>query len=175
MAQQLTDAGEEVRALVFLDSPTADSPDQLTSRDKLLIHLQRLREQGAGYLGDWARARIQWEIEKRQAREEEASQSFEFRSAEIEAAFYRALGRYQTRSYSSPVTLYRPSLPIANRLGGGRVVNDDREFVYEDNSWSRYLDQTIEIVEVPGDHDSMVLEPNVRVLAADLKERLERG
>jgi hypothetical protein len=28
------------------------------------------------------------------------------------------------------------------------------------------------VVEVPGDHDSMVLEPNVRVLAARLKAAL---
>ena len=29
--------------------------------------------------------------------------------------------------------------------------------------------------EVPGDHDSMVLEPNVRVLAARLKRRLAQS
>ncbi|NCT13227.1 MAG: hypothetical protein GW767_10865, partial [Rhodobacterales bacterium] len=27
----------------------------------------------------------------------------------------------------------------------------------------------VEVIEVPGDHDSMVLEPNVRVLAARMR------
>ena len=175
MAQQLVASGERVSSLVFLDSPTADSPDSLSSRDKLLIHLQRLREQGAGYLGEWLEARVRWEIEKRQKRDEEASQSFEFRSAEIEAAFYRALEVYRTQPYAGSVTLFRPPLPITNRLGGGRVVNEDREFVYEDNAWSRYLTGQFEVTEVPGDHDSMVLEPNVRVLAAELKKRLAQA
>jgi thioesterase domain-containing protein len=29
------------------------------------------------------------------------------------------------------------------------------------------------VTEVPGDHDSMVLEPNVRVLAARMKEAID--
>jgi hypothetical protein len=31
------------------------------------------------------------------------------------------------------------------------------------------------VIEVPGDHDSMVLEPNVRVLAARMKAALAGG
>ena len=37
-------------------------------------------------------------------------------------------------------------------------------FKYELENWP--FAPMIEVVEVPGDHDSMVLEPNVRVLAA---------
>jgi thioesterase domain-containing protein len=32
----------------------------------------------------------------------------------------------------------------------------------------------LEVIEVPGDHDSMVLEPNVRVMAAKLKAVIAR-
>ena len=173
MAQQLTAAGEEVSALVLLDTPTVGQPDCLTLGDKLRIHLQRLRRQGVGYLGEWLESRIRWELERRRRSGEETSQTFEFRSALIEAAFYRALGRYETRPYAGRVHLFRPPLPITNRLGGGRNVNHDREFVYEDNSWGRYLEGEFEVTEVPGDHDSMVLEPNVRVLAEELRRRLE--
>jgi thioesterase domain-containing protein len=31
----------------------------------------------------------------------------------------------------------------------------------------------LQVVEVPGDHDSMVLEPNVRVLAARMRRVVE--
>ena len=35
-----------------------------------------------------------------------------------------------------------------------------------------YADQ-VDVHEVPGDHDGMVLEPNVRVLAARLRQSIE--
>ena len=36
-----------------------------------------------------------------------------------------------------------------------------------------HLPSQFEVVEVPGDHDSMVLEPNVRVLAARVRSVIE--
>ena len=50
-------------------------------------------------------------------------------------------------------------------------MNSGREYVFADNEWTPYAPR-IEVVEVPGDHDSMVLEPNVRVLAARLRAAL---
>jgi len=57
-------------------------------------------------------------------------------------------------------------------LGPGRVLNHDREYVYDDNGWSHFCDD-VRVHVVPGDHDSMVLEPNVRVLASTLREILD--
>jgi hypothetical protein len=42
------------------------------------------------------------------------------------------------------------------------------EFVQDDNGWSPHVG-SMAVNEVPGTHDSMVLEPNVRVLAAKLR------
>ena len=53
-------------------------------------------------------------------------------------------------------------------MSAGRWVSRGREYVEDDNGWTRWAPAT-QVVEVPGDHDSMVLEPNVRVLAARLK------
>ena len=44
--------------------------------------------------------------------------------------------------------------------------------MFEDNDWTRWAPRTA-VVEVPGDHDSMVLEPNVRVLAARMRAAVE--
>ena len=41
----------------------------------------------------------------------------------------------------------------------------------DDQGWSPYVDE-IEVHEVPGDHDHMVLEPEVRVLASLMRRRL---
>ncbi|EKD60291.1 MAG: Beta-ketoacyl synthase [uncultured bacterium] len=43
-----------------------------------------------------------------------------------------------------------------------------KEYVFPDNDLTRFA-PGLEVVEVPGDHDSMVLEPNVRVLAARMR------
>jgi thioesterase domain-containing protein len=67
------------------------------------------------------------------------------------------------------VTLFRPKLEVAHVLGAGRMTNARREFVFHDNGWGAYVDR-LDVHEVPGDHDSMVLEPNVRVLATKLQK-----
>jgi hypothetical protein len=56
-------------------------------------------------------------------------------------------------------------------FGPGQAINKDRRRIYHDNGWSRYSD-SVEVFESPGNHDSMVLEPNVRILAARLRPAL---
>ena len=57
-------------------------------------------------------------------------------------------------------------------VASGRWVNSERAYVTSDNDWTPFA-SLITVVEVPGDHDSMVLEPNVRVLAARMKRCIE--
>ena len=68
--------------------------------------------------------------------------------------------------------LFRPALDKVWKVSRGRWVDSEREYVYEDNDWTRWAPAT-QVFEVPGDHDSMVLEPNVRVLAARMKACVE--
>jgi len=41
-----------------------------------------------------------------------------------------------------------------------------------DNGWGRHA-RTVDVHEVPGNHTTMVLEPNVKVLAARLRSTLD--
>jgi thioesterase domain-containing protein/NAD(P)-dependent dehydrogenase (short-subunit alcohol dehydrogenase family) len=173
MAQQVSAAGERVEALVLLDTPIARPFDRLSRWDKVRIHLQRFARGGVRYPLQWLEERRRWQEQQRRAREEAASQAFEFRSRKIGAAFYRALARYETRPYAGRVFLFRPPLQIAYRLGEGRNLNFDRDFIAPDNAWSRYVSDLV-VTEVPGDHDSMVLEPSVRVLAEKIRAALLR-
>ncbi len=52
------------------------------------------------------------------------------------------------------------------------MAREDRQIVMDDNGWSRYIND-LDVFEVPGDHDSMVLEPNVRILANKLRGVLD--
>lgn len=174
MAQQLLARGEEVAGLILLDTPLAYR-DPITRGDKLKIHLQRLRRQGLGYFLNWAKDRVDWELEQRRKRSEAPeSAPNHFHNEKIEAAFRAALERYQHTPYGDSITLFRPKLPAEYDLGGGRFANQWREVIHEDNGWRRYSED-VTVIEVPGDHDSMVLEPNVRVLAGKLRGILDRA
>ena len=67
------------------------------------------------------------------------------------------------------MTLLRPVLDRRFAVSGGKWVSEAREYVFEDNEWTQYAPH-VRIIEVPGDHDSMVLSPNVVVMASELRE-----
>lgn len=175
IARQLKEMGHEVDQIIFLDTPLPYN-DPLSSVDKVSIHWQRLKSKGTGYFSEWVSNRYHWELNKLKKHlgkvEETDVSPAEFKSGEIEAAFYRALGRYHIQSLDITAKLFRPKLPVEYYLSGGRMAREDKQIVMEDNGWPRYIED-LEVFEVPGDHDSMVLEPNVRVLASKLKQLLD--
>jgi thioesterase domain-containing protein/acyl carrier protein len=172
MAQQLRAAGETVDMVVMLDTPYPEEV-HLSRLDRLYFRFQEMQQQGAGFFYRWARDRIAFAIRQRQKAERMASDAGaeRFHNDQIEAAFLRALGRYRGAAYDGAVLLLRPKLQVAVRALDGRPLNADKRVVKADNGWSPYLASLI-VKEVPGDHDGMVLEPNVRVLATYMREGL---
>ncbi|MGQ0456801.1 MAG: type I polyketide synthase [Hyphomicrobium sp.] len=174
MAHQLNAAGEEAALVVMLDTPYPTRA-QLSFNDRVAMKSQDFGRQGLGYAATWMRNRIEWERQRRRDRDATHVRSAEqFHNEDIQAAFLRAIARYQGKHYGGPVLLLRPKLKITYRLSGGRNLNHDRELVRPDNGWSPYI-AALSVVEVPGNHDSMVLQPNVRVLATHLREALMRA
>jgi len=173
MAQQLAEVGERVDQLIMLDTPVPIEP-QFSVADRITMRLQDVRNEGASFLMNWVRNRIEWENTKRELSEADsialAPESFHDRK--IEAAFRRALTRYVIHPYAGPVTLLRPKPVIQYALSGGRRYQQGRTPFFEDNGWSRYI-ENLTIEEVPGDHDSMVLEPYVRVLVEKMRSALK--
>ncbi|HEX8417769.1 MAG TPA: thioesterase domain-containing protein, partial [Methylobacterium sp.] len=175
MAQRLLTEGEAVALLVLLDTPLPRRP-QLSTGDRITIRLQDLREQRGAFLTNWLVRRARWEAARLRARRAgpASAPAERFHDDAIEAAFYRALGRLEMRPYPGRVALFRPRLQVAHRLSGGRRIDANRSLLMEDNGWSPYAPE-LRVVEVSGDHDSMVLEPNVRVLAARLTQALREA
>jgi len=175
IAQRLRAAGEVVALLVFLDTPLPFPPPSLSVRDRAMIQVQQLETKGAAYVSEWAVNRWNWEMGRLRQRFEDVEPdraADEFHDEEIEAAFRRALGRYELEPWPGAVTLFRPKLEVAFDLGNGRLLDYDRDYVFEDNGWTEYVEK-LDVFEVPGNHDSMVLEPNVRVLAGQLRKVIE--
>ncbi|HEX9857117.1 MAG TPA: thioesterase domain-containing protein, partial [Paracoccaceae bacterium] len=166
MARQLEAAGEQVSLLALLDTPLPLRPP-LSGRDRALIKWAELRAKGPRYLLDWARARWEWERGKRHPTPA-AQADHAFHNAAIEAAFRAALTVYALPLRKGPTVLFRPPLDRRWKVLNGQWVSGAREYVFADNDLARFA-PALRVVEVPGDHDSMVLEPNVRVLASRLK------
>jgi acyl transferase domain-containing protein len=172
MAQQLVAAGETVAMLVMLDTPHTEVIE-LSVADRVSIKIDELRKEKAAFIGQWIRRRMAWKREQYGNAIGDAQPSAErFHNATIEAAFRRALGRYRAKPYDGRVLLLRPKLSTVYRLRDGRQLNSERRLLNADNGWTPYIGK-LSIIEVPGDHDSMVLEPNVRVLASHLRETLK--
>ncbi len=172
IAHQLRAMGEEVSALVLLDTPLPIRPG-LERSDRLRMKLQDIQRGGPAYFVNWVKERIAWEIEKRRGRDETIDEGQQFHNLAIQDAFMESVGAYQVQPWDGPLALFRPSL-VANWTVGERLISADREYLYHDNDWTQFA-PGIEVFEVPGDHDSMVLEPNVRVLAGNIRRYLERS
>ena len=170
MAQQLQATGQETAALVLLDTPLPVRP-ALKPIDKALIKVQELRRKGPGYLLEWAKNRILWEVTKRRQLPAETGQAPAFNNRKIELAFRQAVESYALQPWNGPLTLMRPPLDRHWQVSGSNWVSSEREYVFADNDWTGWA-PGLEVIEVPGDHDSMVLVPNVSTLAAALKPRL---
>jgi thioesterase domain-containing protein/acyl carrier protein len=176
MAHRLRAEGEEVGLLLLLDSRLPQTP-RLTPVDRAKIQLTRVRARGPSYAADWARNRVKWEVEQLRLKlgmDGQESAPDEFHNKEVEAAFRRALPRYRMRHYPGPLVLFRPKLSQTYVLGEGRVLDAGKEWVWHDNGFGQWAD-SIEVHEMPGDHDSMVLEPNVRVMAARLRQCIDQA
>ncbi|MFT4012086.1 MAG: SDR family NAD(P)-dependent oxidoreductase [Paracoccus sp. (in: a-proteobacteria)] len=177
MARQLRAAGEEVAMLVMLDTPLP-LREPLSRKDRLLIRLGEMREGGLDFFKDWASARIRYEISRRRKAQalEAGAEAADgaFHDLAIEAAFLSWLPGMKITPWDGPVAMFRPPLDRRWKVSGGRHVTTGREYLLEDNGWSAWM-PGLQVIEVPGDHDSMVLEPNVRRMASVLRELLREA
>lgn len=175
MGRQLRAAGEEVALIVLLDTPMP-VPPPLSRADRAMIKLSELRQGGPRFVADWLRRRIEWERSRKARAAGEPDPTVpSFHNAAIEAAFRRAVGVYQLERWDDGrVVLYRPPLDRRWKVTGGNWISGEKEYVFADNQWTAFA-PGLEVVEVPGNHDSMVLEPNVRVLATRMRDAIARA
>ena len=170
MARQLKEAGQDTALIAMIDTPLPVRPP-LSRKDRLLIKLQEFKDKGPHFLSEWIRTRIYWEIEKRKPQHAEAGVA-DFDNEKMETAFRTAIAAYQAQPWQGTVALFRPPLDRRWQVSDGNWVSTEREYVFDDNNWRRYAPDT-QVCEVPGDHNSMVLVPNVAVLAEALKDALD--
>ena len=167
MAHRLVAAGERVHEVVLLDTfhPAVSGRD-VTVRD----HVEGLFGEGLSYLRRHLHARVErhfvWARQDRRLRghlSRGEAVPHELREWHLATTFLGALRKYRPGPYRGRVTLFRAQEiakvydHVGSRLG-----------------WTEAVLPNLEVVEVPGGHDSLVREPNVRILASGLDDVLRR-
>ena len=170
MARQLVAAGEDVSQVFLLDTPLPHQPFQ-SIWDRLSIRRQDFQREGLGLIPRWIAGKLRYRrvVRERELKDESAPDMLHNKM--IEDYFLAALRRYTVKAYGGSVTLLRPKLDVRYVLPDGRKLNESRNIMADDNGWTPYVAR-LQVYEVPGDHDSMVLEPNVRSLAEHMRQTM---
>ena len=165
MAHQLLRQGEEVPRLVLLDTV---SPDLLRMSRGLRSNIRTLRQLGPAYaqcLPSKARdglVRVARRVRTKLHSSREDPLPYELRDQQVWDANLAAIGSYRARPYPGRATLFR-------------AAQSDMSYgdVPPDLGWSSWLTHEVEVITIPGTHDTLVCEPNVRVLGERLLSCLD--
>jgi acyl transferase domain-containing protein/thioesterase domain-containing protein/acyl carrier protein len=166
MACRLTERGEEVGLLVFLDT---FHPQMEVSDITLFSRLERLHLEGLSYLKKALErqrqsvqvARDDRAIEGHLARGEAIP--FNLRELYLWRNFERAQTQYRPRPWKGGATLFRAEELNPAFRGGGPTYG-----------WNRHVLGGVNVVTVPGDHSSLLLGTNAELLVRSLSEAIDR-
>ena len=89
---------------------------------------------------------------------------------EVFKASMRAIARYEPSLYDGPLHVYRSEKGIPERFSDLDVVVEAPD---PGESWAPYSTHPVSVVTVPGDHISMIWEPNVALLGARMRADIE--
>lgn len=166
MAHQLQAEGEHVALVCLLDTMPPVIPHlEQTTRQRLA----RLREAGLDYPRDIVLRRVKgWRRRRTLARIDECLAAGEpipndLRTVFVEETFMTAAERYVRRPYRGHVVLFRAEVvwPAFRQFG-------------EAYGWDELVDGDFELLKVPGNHDTLLLEPNATTLVRGLRGILDR-
>ena len=167
MAQRLTASREKVALVALLDTFRAGLRPRPTPVGE---HARRLVREGPAYLRRRAEVRLRRRLDDLSARlkvrfyrSQGKPLPVPLRDQLLTSTFVAASDRYRPRPYSGSVVLYRAAKVAPEfRHAGPR------------NGWDE-LAPNLEVVDVPGDHDSLVYEPNVGVMTSHLRAALRKA
>ncbi len=172
MAQVLQADGEEVRLLAFLDTFCPVKPKRpsviaayrsMSERSRSGVATQALQRAlgwrpawWPGFEFAWKRAKMRWHTRHGKP------VPHDLREFAIYDNFSTAQAKYKPKLYSGSVTLWlAEENPALAALGA-------------DLGWQPYVGGGLEIHPIPGSHHTLVLEPHVQLLVAELRAALDR-
>ncbi len=164
LAQQLLAAGRDVRLVALFDARGPGLHTAVPARERVAIHMRRMRQEGLGYVG--SQVGVRWT-------------SLTERAGLLRARALEALGREVpaklkiTRFINDNSTAQQSydMLPYSGAVAifcADEEVFDDPQFRQNGMGWSDVAVGTFHILEVPGAHLTILAEPHVETLANKL-------
>jgi acyl transferase domain-containing protein/thioesterase domain-containing protein/aryl carrier-like protein len=167
MAQQLKALGEEVPLLVFFDTYHPQMPLRAVSLSR---RLSRLRKEGLRYVKELARDRIErarvvherLQIKLCLLRGRPVPHAL--RDRQLTESFGRAAALYRPQPWQGKAVLFRAeSVPFVFSGGG------------PDYGWDSVVLGGVKTVMIPGNHDTLLLGANAKVLMGPLNAALDQA
>ncbi|QDP24386.1 type I polyketide synthase [Bradyrhizobium cosmicum] len=167
MAQQLTALGEEVPLLVFFDTFHPQMPVRTVSLDRMLL---RLRNEGLGYIKEIVRKRRE---HAHVARERLQIRLYvrgnkpvphALRDRQLTDNFGHAAACYRPQPWHGKAILFRAENVPYIYGGGGPYYG-----------WDSVITGGLKTVMIPGNHDTLLLGANAKVLMGPLNEALDKA
>jgi amino acid adenylation domain-containing protein len=169
LARQLHAAGREVRMLALFDAEGPGGRSRLKGTARLMAHGRRLRSEGAGYFLHILSNRLtdlRNRVEKARVRMASAKgETAPLTISTFVAANELAVQAYDAQPIDIPLTIFR----------AGANVFDSPESTEDGLGWAPVAGAGFELIDVPGDHLSILQPPNVDRLAAQMQRAMRRG
>ncbi|MGZ4804909.1 MAG: type I polyketide synthase [Ilumatobacteraceae bacterium] len=166
MAHQITESGGSVALVVLLDT----FPPQIPDRDiTVAMRLRWLRDEHTGYLRNAVVRRLDARRDNRLLAEARdiarrgGTVPVELRDTHVQHSFVEAASQYTLRPWSGHVVLIRAEAEHILFAHLGATYG-----------WDKVVTDGFELVQVPGNHDTLVLEPNASTLVQKLRATLDR-
>ena len=169
MAHQLQDLGDEVGLLAMLDTFCPDLPadPDASTAEKLTDHIGSFLKLGLSYGQSYAKQRLAHEkfrLRKMKAKTYEKvgrTIPVELRDIGMIEAYTDAIHKYVLRPYAGRVVIFtaQDKGPSFSHVG-------------PDMGWTPYAGGTIDVHRIPGTHDDVMQDPNVRVLVDKLQAEM---
>jgi amino acid adenylation domain-containing protein len=165
MARKLSDNGQQVAFLGLIEYQAPGYRKPLPFGRKMLGHLSNLLSTGPTYIQQKLAEKSQCKYTRRQQSQNQLTLQayqdgrkplpYEFRHISVREACRDALRTHKWCSYTGNIHLF--------------VASDERKSPRWDFDpylgWGNYALGGIEAIEVPGNHNSVIQEPNIKVLA----------
>lgn len=175
VAQKLAAKGQETALLVMFDSMLPSAYKPLPIQQRLRFHVQKIAKQGIGYIVSSVVDKITTVTDKmtmlarktigRDNKVKEPTESMSYTTDYLirEKIIDLAERAYAPKPYAGKVVMFRAQ----DSQDGVSVILDP------DLGWKPYLKDGLTIYDVPGDHLSILLEPNVGAIGNRIKLLLE--
>ena len=150
IAHQLRLQGEEVALLCLLDS-AIPGKNQLSLSQKVALHAKKLRQQGLSYVSEKIQSKIQ-STSNINTNNDYVDPRLEFRNY--------AFNNYRPQPYPGRAILFR--------------AIDESHFSTLEN-WNELLVEGLDIYDIPGNHLTILQEPNVSLLAEKMRLHIDRA